>query len=321
MPVPLVAGLDLLTDGEREADHLARAHRRDAGRPRTARHHDRHPLGEGGPPAARCAVVRGGRRRGWPPGHVVAHRCAGGAAAGLLLGERLPRRAGATGNGQARRSPRTRAAPAVGPLSFPGSARIDGTMTVGEAMTSRRSTGSGSSRAGPPTPRAHARRPGISCGRAGRRCNSCSTSSPPPAGCSSPSRRRPNALLRRAWPGRPRSSPGVRSLTGGRPFALLGGVSFIRGHTCRPPSVHSQLLGCRVAARALDRVRRSPNWWGRRIMHDSVGAATQAAAPFRTAPGAAAVRAPHRLLVLLACESTESDRLRQAWVGQAIDVE
>jgi len=33
------------------------------------------------------------------------------------------------------------------------------------------------------------------------------------------------------------------------------------------------------------------------------------------------LRAPDRLLVLLACGATESDRLRRAWVGQAIDVE
>jgi hypothetical protein len=31
--------------------------------------------------------------------------------------------------------------------------------------------------------------------------------------------------------------------------------------------------------------------------------------------------APDRLLVLLACGATEADRLRHAWVGQAIDVE
>jgi len=32
-------------------------------------------------------------------------------------------------------------------------------------------------------------------------------------------------------------------------------------------------------------------------------------------------RAPHRLLVLLACDPAEADRLQQAWVGQSIDVE
>ena len=33
------------------------------------------------------------------------------------------------------------------------------------------------------------------------------------------------------------------------------------------------------------------------------------------------MRAPHRLLVLLACGAAEAVRLQQAWVGQAIDVE
>jgi len=41
----------------------------------------------------------------------------------------------------------------------------------------------------------------------------------------------------------------------------------------------------------------------------------------RAALRAGRPRAPHRLMVLLACDPIESERLRQAWVGQTIDVE
>ena len=70
-------------------------------------------------------------------------------------------------------------------------------------------------------------------------------------------------------------------------------------------------------------MRRQPDdWWGGGLMDDPVasGDTSRSAVP-NSAWRGGRMRAPHRLLVLLACDPTEAGRLQQAWVGQSIDVE